>query len=116
MREHDTAEMLAVDFCDKHGIEDPIIREQLYKLLCMQLDGLLEKIDEKDEEFANQFSQTDMYSSMDGKVGSSAAKLGSRHSRHYSRGLLSTSNEAKSIVLSPIKASASMAAVNPVYS
>ena len=32
-------------------------------MLSTQMEGLLEKIDEREEEFAQQFSQTDMYSS-----------------------------------------------------
>jgi len=56
VREGDTAEMLAVHFSDKHGLKDAVMREQLYNLLVLQMDGLLEKIDEREEEFANQFS------------------------------------------------------------
>lgn len=91
------------------------MREQLHRLLTIQMDGLLEKITERDEELANQFSQTDMYSSNDA-TGSSAVKLGkgSRHARRYSRG---TVGGGKSIILSPVKTGdISQKRVNPVYS
>lgn len=54
VREYDTAEALAAEFCDKHKLHDPVLRDQLYKLLLIQMDGLLEKIDERaEDEFAN---------------------------------------------------------------
>ena len=53
VREGDTAEMLADEFCEKHRLKDTVMREQLKKLLVLQMDGLLEKIDEREEEFAN---------------------------------------------------------------
>ena len=45
--------MLADEFCEKHRLKDTVMREQLKKLLVLQMDGLLEKIDEREEEFAN---------------------------------------------------------------
>ena len=89
------------------------------------MDGLLEKIDERaEDEIANQFSQTDMYSSVDAtrhhqnnnNTSMMTAKK-SKHSRRYSRGVLSTGGaEAKSIILSPMKATIGTGTVNPVYS
>ena len=49
VREGDTSEELASQFCDRHGIQDADMREQLHRLLGYQMEGLLEKIDEREE-------------------------------------------------------------------
>ena len=63
VRDGDTSEALAHQFCLQHGISDATMQQQLHRLLTIQMDGLLEKIDEKEEEqcaVTNQFcSQTD---------------------------------------------------------
>ena len=47
MREGDTAEGMAKDFCIQHNL-DKKMYDQLILLLRAQMDGLLEKIDEVD--------------------------------------------------------------------
>ena len=47
--EGDTAEGLASDFASRHGL-DLVTEEKLAELLHTQIDGVLEKINEEEEE------------------------------------------------------------------